>query len=194
MALLLTQELTPEPADVMQHLLSLWWWRIRRPKIRPAHFCGDRLQHRCQISGRELIAVAAHQGQTKPELVIPPQRRHRATDLGGVQRIQAAEMLQDFDQRKKRLPVAIGPLVQHLLTLGDLQLQLLHAPPLLLELLAITPAMGGMQFQLLLEGVHQFGMLTHLPSQVILGSVHVMPACHRRHRQSKPSAGLIAVA
>ena len=91
-------------------------------------------------------------------------------------------MLQDFNQRQEGLPVAVGPPVQQLLALGDLLFQFLHAAALFFELLAIAPAVGRVQLQLLLQRPHQLGLIAHFPSQVVLGGVHVMALGHGRNR------------
>ena len=91
-------------------------------------------------------------------------------------------MLKDLHQGQEGLPVAIGPLMQQLLPFSDLQFQIFHAPAVLLELLAISPAMGRMLLLLLLEIPHQPGLSQHLPSQVILRGGHVVAPGHMSYR------------
>ena len=95
--------------------------------------------------------MATHQRQPEPEFVVAPQGSNGAADLRGIQLIEASEVLQDLHQGQEGLPVAVGPLMQQLLPFSDLQLQIFHAPAMLLQLFAISPAMGRMLLLLLLE-------------------------------------------
>ena len=103
-------------------------------------------------------------------------------------------MLKDLHQGEECLPVPIGTVMEQLLPLGDLQFQLFHATPMLLELLAISPTMGWMGFQLsfkLLNGLH---LSQNLPGEVVLGRGHVMALGHVPHSKSEATAVLISMA
>ena len=90
------------------------------------------------------------------------QRRHSATNLSGFQLIKTAKVLQDLDQRQKRLPVAVRAMVQQPLPFLDLLIKLLHPAPMLLQLLAISPAMSRMPLQLIFQLPDQANLKQHL--------------------------------
>ena len=125
--------------------------------------------------------MATHQRQPQPEFVVAPQGSNGAADLRGIQLIEASEVLQDLHQGQEGLPVTVGPLLQQLLPFSDLQLQIFHTPAVLLQLFAISPAMGRMLLLLLLEIPHQPGLGQHLPSQVVLRGGHVVAPGHVGH-------------
>ena len=137
--------------------------------------------------------MATHQGQSKPKLVVPTEGGHRATDLRRIEVIQTAKLLKDFHQRQKRLPMAVGTVMKQSLTLFDLMFQLLHPTAMLLELLAVTPAMGGMLLLLIFEITHRVSLSQHLSGQVVLRRGHVVTTGHMSHRKSKTATGLIAM-
>ena len=137
--------------------------------------------------------MATHQGQTQPEFVVATEGCHGAADLRGLEVIQTAELLQDLHQSQKCLPVAVGAVMEQSLPLFDLLLQLLHPTTVLLELLAIAPAMGRMLLLLLLEITHRAGLGQHLSSQVVLRCGHVVTTGHVSHSKSKTTTGLIPV-
>ena len=194
--LLLAIQLAANRAQVVQGLLHRRRRRPGAPEVGAVHLGGDRLQHRRQLSRIEAIEVATHQRQPQPQLVVTPQGRHGAAHFGGLEALgarQAAEVAQHLDQGQEGVPVAVGAEVQQPLAFLDLQLQLLHPPPMLFELAAVAPAVGRLQLQLLLQLLHQLGLGLHLTGQVVLGRGHVVAAGHRGHRQGQAAAGLVAV-
>ena len=138
--------------------------------------------------------MATHQGQSEPELVVTAQSCHGPPDFRGLQLIHAAELLKNLKQGQEGFPVAVGAVVQQPLPLLNLLLQLLHPAPMLLQLLAISPAMGGMGVLLLFQGLHHPGLGQHLPRQVVLRRRHVVTPGHMSHREGQTTTGLIAMA
>ena len=102
--------------------------------------------------------MTTHQSQPQPQLVVAPQRGNGAANLRGIQLVETSKLLKDVHQGQEGLPVTVGPLMQHPLTFSDLEFQILHAAAVLLELLAIPPAMGRMLLLLLFEISDQPGL------------------------------------
>ena len=195
--LLLTLQLAAQAAQIMQGLLRGWWRRVAAPQIGPVDFGGDGFKHRRQLGRIELIEVAAHQRQSQPQLVVAAEGGHGAAHFGRLQAIssrQSTEKAQHLNQGQEGIPVAIRAEVQQLLALLDLQLQLLHAAAVLLELAAVAPAVGRMQLQAFLQLMHLLGLVLHLTGQVVLGRGHVVATGHVGNGKGQATAGLIAVA
>ena len=181
----------------MQGLINRRRRRVAAPQVGAVDLGRDRFEHGRQLGGRQLIKVAAHQRQAEPQFVVAAQGGHGATDLGRLEPLitgQGTEMAQHVDQGQEGVPVPVGPEVQQPLALLDLESQLLHPATVLLELAAVAPPVGGMEFELLLQLLHQLGLALHLGGQVVLGGVHVVATGHRSDRQGQAAAGLIAVA
>ena len=191
------EKISLQAAQIMKGLLGRRRWGVAAPQIGPVDFGGDGFKHRRQLGRIELIEVAAHQRQSQPQLVVAAQGGHGAAHLGGLQAIsprQSTEKAQHLNQGQEGVPVAIRAEVQQLLALLDLQLQLLHAAAMLLELAAVAPAVGRMQLQAFLQLMHLLGLVLHLTGQVVLGRGHVVATGHRGHRQGQAATGLVAMA
>ena len=194
---LLALQLAPQTTQIMQGLLHQRRRRPAAPEIGAIHLGGDRLQHGGQFGRIEAIEMAAHQGQTQPQLVVTAQGGDGASHFGRLQAVLAvhgAEEAEDLDQVQEGVPVAVGPVMQDAAPFVDLQLQLLHATAMLLELLAIAEAMGRMELQLCFQLLHQAGLVQHLAGQVVAGGVHVIATGHGGHRQSQTGTEIVAVA
>ena len=103
-------------------------------------------------------------------------------------------MLKDVDQGRKGVPMPVGTVMEQLLALADLEIQLLHPAAMFFELLAITPAVSGMVFEVVFEVFHQPRLRQHLARQVVLRRGHVVPLGHMGHRQRQTTTGLIPMA
>ena len=137
--------------------------------------------------------MTTHQCQAKPELVVATQSGNGATNLRGFQVIQAAKMPQDLNESQECLPVPVRAVMEQLLALTNFMLKIFHASPVLLELLAIPPAMSRMLFQLIFQLLDEAHLRQHFASQVVLSGGHVMTPCHMSHRQSQTATVLIAM-
>ena len=196
-ALLLALQFAAQAAQIMERLLHGRRRRPGAPEVGPVHLGGDRLEHGRQFGRIEPIEVAAHQRQTQPEFVVAPQGGHGAAHLGGIEArfaIEAAEEAQDVDQGEEGVPVAVGAEVQQPLPLLQLGCQFLGAAAVLLELLAVAPAVGRVLLDRQLQLAHQQVLGLNFAGQVVAGGVHVVAAGHRGHRQGQAAALLVAMA
>ena len=137
--------------------------------------------------------MSAHQRQAEPQFVVPSQGRNGATDLRGLQIIESRKVLQDLHEGEKCFPMAVRPVMQHLLTLGNLHLQIFHATAMLLELLAIAPAMGRMLLEIGFQILDGLGLRQHFTRQVVLRGGHVVPLSHMPHGQCQTAALLVTM-
>ena len=83
--------------------------------------------------------------------------------------------------------------MEQLLALMNFMLKIFHPSPVLLELLAISPAMSRMLLKLIFQLLDEANLRQHFASQVVLSGGHVMTTCHMRYCQSQTATVLIAM-